>query len=70
MARRIFAFEGDGNVVQYEGGFTDYQAAYLMKHPNCQAEMVQAGAAPAETGAEPETAVVRKCRRKCAGSGR
>lgn len=33
MVRRIFAFEGNGNVVQYEGGFTDYQAAYLMKHP-------------------------------------
>ena len=33
MVRRIFAFEGDGNVVQYEGGLTDYQAAYLMKHP-------------------------------------
>ena len=33
MVRRIFVFEGDGNVVQYEGGFTDYQAAYLMKHP-------------------------------------
>ncbi|MEQ2563827.1 ABC-F family ATP-binding cassette domain-containing protein [Ventrimonas sp. CLA-AP-H27] len=33
MVRRIFAFEGDGNVVQYEGGFTDYQAAYQMKHP-------------------------------------
>lgn len=33
MVRRIFAFEDDGKVVQYEGGFTDYQAAYLMKHP-------------------------------------
>ena len=33
MVRQIFAFEGDGNVVQYEGGFTDYQAAYLLKHP-------------------------------------
>lgn len=32
MVRRIFAFEGDGKVVQYEGGFTDYQAAYLLKH--------------------------------------
>lgn len=32
MARRIFAFEGDGAVVQYEGGFTDYQAAYEQKH--------------------------------------
>ena len=27
MVRRIFAFEGDGAVIQYEGGFTDYQAA-------------------------------------------
>ena len=26
-ARRIFAFEGDGKITQYEGGFTDYQAA-------------------------------------------
>ena len=24
---RIFAFEGDGRLQQYEGGFTDYQAA-------------------------------------------
>ena len=27
MVRRIFAFEGDGAVKQYEGGYTDYQAA-------------------------------------------
>ncbi|MEY8338670.1 ABC-F family ATP-binding cassette domain-containing protein [Lachnospiraceae bacterium 62-35] len=27
VVRRIFAFEGQGKVVQYEGGFTDYQAA-------------------------------------------
>lgn len=33
MVRRIFAFEGDGAVVQYEGGFTDYQAAWAQKHP-------------------------------------
>lgn len=38
MVRRIFAFEGDGTVVQYEGGFTDYQAAYLLKHPSFQAQ--------------------------------
>ena len=24
IARRIFAFEGDGKIVQYEGGYTDY----------------------------------------------
>jgi len=28
VTRRIFAFEEDGKVVQYEGGYTDYQAAY------------------------------------------
>ncbi len=33
MVRRIFAFEGEGAVVQYEGGFTDYQVAYARKHP-------------------------------------
>lgn len=33
MVRRIFAFEGNGAVVQYEGGFTDYQVAYARKHP-------------------------------------
>lgn len=27
VVRRIFAFEGDGAVKQYEGGYTDYQAA-------------------------------------------
>lgn len=27
VVRRIFAFEGQGKVTQYEGGFTDYQAA-------------------------------------------
>lgn len=31
VVRRIFAFEGEGRVVQYEGGFTDYQAAYERK---------------------------------------
>lgn len=32
MVNRLFAFEGNGNVVQYEGGFTDYQVAYARKH--------------------------------------
>jgi len=27
VVRRIFAFEGDGAIRQYEGGYTDYQAA-------------------------------------------
>ena len=33
VVRRIFAFEGQGNVTQYEGGFTDYQAAFQEKYP-------------------------------------
>ena len=28
VVRRIFAFEGNGEIRQYEGGYTDYQAAY------------------------------------------
>lgn len=34
MADRIFAFEGDGRLVQYEGGFTDYQEALSRKGPD------------------------------------
>ncbi len=33
VVRRIFAFEGQGKVTQYEGGFTDYQAAFQEKYP-------------------------------------
>ena len=29
--KRIFAFEGDGKVTRYEGGFTDYRIAYERK---------------------------------------
>lgn len=31
--RRIFAFEGQGKVSQYEGGYTDYQIEYERRHP-------------------------------------
>ena len=34
VVRRIFAFEGQGKVTQYEGGFTDYQAAFAVKYPD------------------------------------
>ena len=33
VVRRIFAFEGQGQVIQYEGGFTDYQVAFQEKYP-------------------------------------
>ena len=34
VVRRIFAFEGQGKVSQYEGGFTDYQAAFTARYPD------------------------------------
>ncbi len=34
VVRRIFAFEGQGEVTQYEGGYTDYQAAFQTKYPD------------------------------------
>ena len=33
VVNRIFAFEGNGVVQQYEGGFTDYQRAWNERHP-------------------------------------
>lgn len=33
VVRRIFAFEGDGVIWQYEGGYSDYQIAYEIRHP-------------------------------------
>lgn len=33
VVNRIFAFEGQGKVPQYEGGFTDYQIAWSARHP-------------------------------------
>jgi ATP-binding cassette subfamily F protein uup len=44
VVRRIFAFEEQGKVIQYEGGFTDYQAAFQEKYPDGlsnQADSVQ-----------------------------
>ena len=41
IVRRIFAFEGNGKITQYEGGFTDYQASVLRKE--VEAEAMAAG---------------------------
>lgn len=38
VVRRIFAFEGGGKVVQYEGGFTDYQVAYMRRNEDGDAD--------------------------------
>ena len=33
VVNRIFAFEGNGAIRRYEGGFTDYQIAWSARHP-------------------------------------
>lgn len=33
VARRIFAFEEEGVISQYEGGYSDYQITYAIRHP-------------------------------------
>ena len=33
VVRRIFAFEDEGVIWQYEGGYSDYQIAYEIRHP-------------------------------------
>ncbi len=52
VVRRIFAFEGEGKIQQYEGGFTDYQAAKLKR----ESEMVSEGAALPARGEKAEKA--------------
>lgn len=57
MVNRIFAFEGQGNIVQYEGGFTDYQVAYARKH---QDELEAAGTRAAGTKADKDDKAEKK----------
>lgn len=49
IARRIFAFEGEGAVVQYEGGYTDYQAAREQKLAVLQEEDRSSGRKDSES---------------------
>ena len=48
--RRMFAFEGGGTVTQYEGGFTDYQAACLRKEAEARGSGEKAQDGKAESG--------------------
>ena len=48
VARRIFAFEGEGKVRQYEGGFTDYQAAYERIHGKDEPDRTRESSQPAK----------------------
>lgn len=47
MVNRIFAFEGEGKITQYEGGFTDYQAARALKEQPEAKKTVEKKPAPA-----------------------
>ena len=51
IARRIFAFEGNGKITQYEGGYTDYMA----KRPQEQSELSSLGAKVAKGGSNAST---------------
>ena len=52
VVNRIFAFEGQGAVTQYEGGFTDYQAACARKAAAAQEEKAGAPEKPDTAGKE------------------
>ncbi|SFG09988.1 ABC-F family ATP-binding cassette domain-containing protein [Oribacterium sp. WCC10] len=43
VVNRIFSFEGNGSISQYEGGYTDYQVEYLRRHPEAESIFQNAG---------------------------
>lgn len=43
VVNRIFSFEGNGVISQYEGGYTDYQVEYLRRHPDLESVFQSAG---------------------------
>lgn len=53
VVRRIFAFEGDGEIRQYEGGYTDYRNR--LEEEGRQMPGMSQGAAAAETGTQTST---------------
>lgn len=54
VVRRIFAFEGDGEIRQYEGGYTDYRNR--LEEEGRQMPGMSQSAAAAETGTQVNTA--------------
>lgn len=60
VARRIFAFEGNGILRQYEGGFTDYQAAKALREEAGAGSDGQAGSRKKETAQTEKTPDRRK----------
>lgn len=55
VVNRIFSFEGNGHIAQYEGGYTDYQVEYLRQHPEQETGFAKAGSV-ASVGMDTRTA--------------
>lgn len=70
VVRRIFVFEGDGKVRQYEGGFTDYQATSAQEQlsrafdSSTQEGQKEKAASKAETGRKADSDSTRRQGRK------
>lgn len=56
VVRRIFAYEEDGHLVQYEGGYTDYQNALAAKQTASSASVPASAASRNTQDTEPDTA--------------
>ena len=53
--RRIFAFEGDGKLKQYEGGYTDYSLKKAAEQEALDAEAAKKAGTAAKPDAQPES---------------
>lgn len=54
IVKRIFAFEGQGKVSRYEGGYTDYQIRYERRHPQDSGAGKEAGDGKKREGGKKE----------------
>ncbi len=54
IVKRIFAFEGQGKVSRYEGGYTDYQIQYERRHPQDSGAGKEAGDGKKREGGKKE----------------
>ncbi len=61
IVRRIFAFEEEGKIAQYEGGYTDWQMRMLQKEPDESTPFASAkGKVPAAAGTSADLASTKK----------
>lgn len=64
VVRRIFAYVGDGVIEQYEGGFTDYQVSYALRHPESEEALAISGKKNTEDTKDSKKTVDREHSRK------